>query len=143
MQDPHNVGNIIRSAFCLNVDGIILTERNSCEITSAVVRTSAGYSEQSLISQIGNTSNAITKLKKEGFTIIGFDVNTNTNDDLSKIIQNNEKCVFIFGSEGHGMKDLTKKNCDILIKLPMRKEAESLNVANTTTIVGWEIIKRQ
>jgi len=142
VQDPHNVGNIIRSAFCLNIDGIILTERNSCDITSTVVRTSSGYSEKSLICQVGNTANAIEKLKKNGYWTIGFDVNTNTKDDLTKIVEKYNKCVFIFGSEGDGMRDLTKKNCDLIVKLPMRDGAESLNVANTTAIVGWEITKK-
>ena len=141
VQDPHNVGNIIRSAFCFNVNGIILTEKNSCDITPAVVRTSVGYSEQSLICKAGNLAFSIEKLKKNGFLIIGFDVNTNTKDDLTKVVQNNKKCVFIFGSEGFGMRELTKKNCDLIIKLPMRKEAESLNVATTTAVVGWEITK--
>ena len=141
LQDPHNIGNIIRSSFCFNIDAIILTEHNSCGITPAVVRTSAGYSEYSLICQAKNTALTIEKLKKNGYWIIGFDVNTNTKDDITKVIKKYEKCVFIFGSEGQGMKDLTKKNCDIIIKLPMNKQAESLNVANTAAIIGWEILK--
>ena len=143
IQDPHNVGNIIRSAFCFDVDAIILTERESCQITPAVVRTSAGYSENSLICQIGNTSQALEQLKKNGYWVIGFDVNTTTNYNLSQIVEKYDKCVFVFGSEGEGMKELTKKKCDLIIKLPMRAEAESLNVANTTAIVGWEIIKKK
>ena len=141
LQDPHNIGNIIRSSFCFNVDAIMLTEHNSCGMTPAVARTSAGYSEHSLICQAKNTALTIEKLKKNGYWIIGFDVNTNTKDNITEIIKKYEKCVFIFGSEGQGMKDLTKKNCDIIIKLPMNKQAESLNVANTAAIIGWEILK--
>lgn len=141
VQDPHNVGNIIRTAFCFGVDGIILPERDSCGITPAVVRTSVGYSEKIPICQVVNIANAIDKLKQNDYVVIGFDVNTNTNDDITKIIEKNDKFVFIFGSEGKGMKDLTKKKCDILLRLPMSDGAESLNVANTTTIVGWEIMK--
>ena len=141
IQDPHNVGNIIRSSFCFNIDALILTERDACGITPAVVRTSAGYSENSLICQVGNTAVAIDKLKKDGYLIVGFDVNTNTQDDIAKVVGKYNKCVFIFGSEGAGMKDLTKKNCDLIIKLPMNPQAESLNVANTAAIVGWEIMK--
>ena len=141
VQDPHNVGNIIRSAFCFNVDAIILTERNACGITSAVVRSSAGYSECSLICKVNNTINAIEKLKKVGYLIIGFDSNATEKNKLDTIIGKYDKYVFIFGSEGDGMKDLTKKYCDFLVKLPMNPNAESLNVANTATIVGWEIMK--
>ena len=142
VQDPHNVGNIIRSAFCFGIDGLILPERDACGITPAVVRTSAGYSEQLPIYQVGNIVNALEKLKKVGFWIVGFDVNTNTKDSLTDIVGKYDKCVFIFGAEGDGMRDLTKKQCDILIRLPMAKGAESLNVANTVAIVGWETIKK-
>lgn len=141
IQDPQNVGSIIRSSFCFNIDGIILTEHSSCRITSAVVRASAGYSECSRICQIKNTILAIEKLKKNGYWIIGFDVNTNTQENITEIVNKYDKCVFIFGSEGKGIKDSTKKKCDIIVRLPMNKQAESLNVANTASIIGWEIMK--
>lgn len=138
VQDPHNVGNIIRTAYCLNIDGIVLTDRSSCGITNSVVRTSAGYSEKIKIYKTNNAVQAVEKLKQKGYCIIGFDVNTNTKDDLRGVINQYDKCVFIFGSEGDGVRDLLKKTCDIIVKLPMREDAESLNVANTTAIVGWE-----
>ena len=138
VQDPHNVGNIIRTAYCLNIDGVLLTDRSSCGITSSVVRTSAGYSEKLKIYKINNAIQAVEKLKKKGYWIIGFDVNTNTKDNLNSVVNKYDKCVFIFGSEGDGMRDLLKKTCDIILKLPMKEDAESLNVANTTAIVGWE-----
>ena len=138
VQDPHNVGNIIRTAFCFDVSAIILPERDACGITSAVVRTSAGYSEQMKICQVKNVCHALDKLKKSGYWVIGFDVNTNTKDSLTEIVSKYNKCVFVFGSEGEGMRELTKKSCDILLRLPMRAGAESLNVANTAAIAGWE-----
>ena len=143
VQDPQNVGNIIRTAFCFGVDAIILTSHNTCGITSSVVRASAGYSECSLMCQVNNLVNDLSKLKQLGYWIIGFDVNTNTTDNLPLLVEKYDKCIFIFGSEGQGMKDLTKKTCDIIIKLPMAQGAESLNVANTATIVGWEIMKNK
>lgn len=141
VQDPQNIGNIIRTSFCFNISGIAITEHNSCGITPAVVRVSSGYSECSLISQINNTSVAIEKFKKNGYYVIGFDVNINKQENLTDIVKKYDKYVFIFGSEGKGMRDLTKKKCDLIIKLPMNEKAESLNVANTATIVGWEMIK--
>lgn len=138
VQDPHNVGNIIRTAFCFDVSAIIIPERDACGITSAVVRTSAGYSEQMKVCQVSNINQAIEQLKKNGYWIIGFDVNTNTKDSLSDVIKKYDKCVFVFGSEGEGMRELTKKSCDLLLRLPMSAGAESLNVANTAAIVGWE-----
>ena len=141
VQDPQNVGNIIRTAFCFGVDAIILTSHNTCSITPSVVRASAGYSECSLICQANNLVNDLSKLKQLGYWVVGFDVNTNTMDNLSSVVEKYDKCVFVFGSEGQGMKELTKKTCDIIIKLPMAQGAESLNVANTATIVGWETMK--
>ena len=143
VQDPHNAGNIIRSMFCFDIDALIIPEREGCGITSAVVRTSAGYSEQSLICQVGNVSQSIEKLKQNGYWIIGFDVNETTKDSLRDVVSKYDKCCFVFGAEGDGMRDLTKKNCDILIKLPMRQGAESLNVANTASIVGWELFNKR
>ena len=142
VQDPHNVGNIIRTAYCLNIDGIVLTDRSSCGITNSVVRTSAGYSEKLKIYKINNAVQAVEKLKQKGYCIIGFDVNTNTKDDLRGVVNKYDKCIFIFGSEGDGVRDLLKKTCDVILKLPMREDAESLNVANTTAIVGWEWINK-
>ena len=141
VQDPQNFGNIIRTSFCFGINGIIIPQNESCSVTPAVVRSSAGYSEESKIYKVANINNAIEKLKKIGYTIIGFDVNTNAKADISTIIQQNQKILFIFGSEGNGIKELTKKNCDFLIKLPMVNDAESMNVANTATIVAWEIMK--
>ena len=143
VQDPHNVGNIIRSAFCFGVQAIILPERDSCGITQAVVRTSAGYSESSLIVRVGNLNQALEKMKKAGFVIVGFDVNINTKDSLVDVCKKYEKVAFVFGSEGSGMRDLTKKNCDLLIKIPMVDGAESLNVANTSAIVAYERFKNK
>ena len=74
----------------------------------------------------------------EHLKVIGFDVNTNTKDSLTEVVRKYDKCVFVFGSEGEGMRELTKKSCDVLLRLPMRAGAESLNVANTASIVGWE-----
>ena len=143
VQDPQNLGNIIRSAFCFGIDGILLSEHDSCGITPSVVRASAGYSECSVIGLADNISLSLKKLKANDYWVIGFDVNTNTADALTDVIAKYDKCVFVFGSEGQGMKELTKKNCDLLIKLPMIAHAESLNVANTATIVGWEIMKNK
>ena len=143
VQDPQNVGNIIRSAYCFGVDGVVLTEHDSCGITSSVVRASAGYSERILISSVDNVVVALKKMKEIGYWVIGFDVNVTTSANLTEIIAKYDKCVFIFGSEGSGMKDLTKKHCDLIIKLSMVPSAESLNVANTAAIVGWEIMKRK
>ena len=139
IQDPHNLGNIIRTSFCFSIDGIIVPERGACGITNAVVRTSAGYSEAMNICQVANLNQTIEKLKENGFWIIGFDVNTNNKMPLREIVKKYRKCAFVFGAEGDGMRENTKKISDIIVKLPMNENAESLNVANTISIVAWEV----
>ena len=158
IQDPHNLGNILRTTFCFNIDCIILSKHNAPLINSSVVRSSVGYSELVNIHRAINISNAINELKKNNFWIIGLDsgidiINNENNNiknnidnfeiknkikTITDIIQNYEKRVFIFGSEGFGIKEMIKKHCDFLVKIPMQHNAESLNVGNAVAIIGYE-----
>lgn len=131
VQDPQNVGAIIRTSFCFNVDAIIMSEKNSPEITSSVVRASAGYSEAVPIFK-SNLASAIKELKKGGFFIFGMDGRGSSELPSRKI--DDGKTAIIMGSEGSGMRSLTRSLCDDIFYIKMNPEAESLNVATAAAI---------
>lgn len=139
IQDPQNLGTLLRSAYAFDINTIIISERNSCPITSAVIRTSTGYCENMNILYC-NINNAIEKLKKNNFWIFTLDIKTENNIyNIKSLINKYNKKVFLFGSEGFGVSELAKKNTDIFIKIPMKNNVESLNLANTVTIIAYEI----
>jgi 23S rRNA (guanosine2251-2'-O)-methyltransferase len=139
VQDPHNLGNIIRTAFCLGVKNIIITQHDSCDINNTVARSSAGYLDYVNVHKVGNLQQTIEKLKKNNFWVIGFDSNvTDKTTTFAQTMGKYEKIALVFGSEGFGMKDLTKKNCDLLVKIPINEQADSLNVCTAVTIALYE-----
>lgn len=132
LQDPQNLGTLIRSAEAVGVHGILLPLRRSTGVTPAVVQSSAGASEHLLIAAT-NLAQAIATLKDAGLWIVGLE-----NTPTSKPIQQaslDGPLALVVGSEGEGMHDLIRRSCDILIKLPMLGKIESLNAAVAGSIV--------
>lgn len=140
IQDPHNVGAILRSAECSGVDGVILTKHNSATITSTVVKVSAGATEHLKICQVNNLSQTIDELKKNGFWIVGssFENSKNYNEVDYKI-----PIALIVGNEEKGIRKLTASKCDFLIKIPMSGKIQSLNVSVATGILLFEILRQR
>jgi len=137
--DPHNVGAIIRSAAAFGASGIILTERNSPEQTATVVKSSAGTIEFMSVVREVNLANTIRKLKKSGFFCAGLAGEATT---LLADFDPPNKLVLILGSEGDGLRRLTKEECDYLIKIPMCEGVESLNVSNAAAVSMYELSKK-
>jgi 23S rRNA (guanosine2251-2'-O)-methyltransferase len=136
--DPQNIGAIIRSALAFNIDALILPEHSAPDETPAMVKASSGAIEKLPIIKVKNLTNTIKLLQKENYWAIGLDSNTST------LINNHnfgEKTVLIMGSEGKGMRRLTKETCDLVVKLPMSDKAESLNVSNAAAIAMYELFK--
>lgn len=140
IQDPHNVGAILRSAECSGVNGVILTKHNSATITSTVVKVSAGATEHLKICQVNNLSQTIDELKKNGFWIVGssFENSKNYNEVDYKI-----PIALIVGNEEKGIRKLTASKCDFLIKIPMSGKIQSLNVSVATGILLFEILRQR
>ncbi|MCE7954027.1 MAG: 23S rRNA (guanosine(2251)-2'-O)-methyltransferase RlmB, partial [Chlorobi bacterium CHB7] len=140
IQDPHNVGAILRSAECSGVNGVILTKHNSATITSTVVKVSAGATEHLNICQVNNLSQTIDELKKNGFWIVGssFENSKNYNEVDYKI-----PIALIVGNEEKGIRKLTASKCDFLIKIPMSGKIQSLNVSVATGILLFEILRQR
>jgi 23S rRNA (guanosine2251-2'-O)-methyltransferase len=138
LQDPQNLGTLLRSAEIVGVHGVLLPLRRTATVTPAVVSTSSGASEHILIAQ-ANISQAIQRLKESGVWVIGLDGSPEASDPAD--IRLDGPAAFVIGSEGQGMRPLVRKSCDLLLKLPMRGRVESLNAAVAGSIalyLAWQ-----
>ena len=125
LEDPHNLGAIIRSSEAFGVDAIILPNDRSVGITSTVVKTSVGTIEKVKIMNVPNINNAIRKLKDLGYWIVGTDMEgTNYTE-----IDYKTKIGLVIGNEGKGMSKVTRENCDYIAKIPMKGTVNSLNAS--------------
>jgi 23S rRNA (guanosine2251-2'-O)-methyltransferase len=140
IQDPHNVGAILRSAECSGVNGVILTKYNSATITSTVTKTSAGATEHIKICQVNNLSQTIDELKEKGFWIVGSSLeNAKNYTEVDYKIS----IALIVGNEEKGIRKLTASKCDFLVKIPMSGKIQSLNVSVATGILLFEILRQR
>ncbi len=140
IEDPHNLGSIIRTAETAGVHGIIIPKRRAASVNSTVNKTSAGAVEHIKIARVTNISDAIETLKQAGLWICGTDVETQKyyyNQDLTGPLG------IVIGNEGKGIGEKVKKNCDFLVKIPMKGKVQSLNAAVSTGIVVYEAVKQR
>lgn len=140
IEDPHNLGSIIRTAETAGVHGIIIPKRRAAAVNSTVAKTSAGAVEYMKIARVTNISDAIDKLKRAGLWICGTDISTEKyyyNQDLTGPIG------IVIGNEGNGMSEKVRKNCDFLVKIPMKGKVTSLNASVSTGIVVYEAVKQR
>ncbi len=140
IEDPHNLGSIIRTAETAGVHGVIIPKRRAATVNSTVNKASAGAVEHMKIARVTNISDTIEELKREGLWICGTDIETNKfyyNQDLRGPIG------IVIGNEGKGISEKVKKNCDFLVKIPMKGKIESLNAAVSTGIVVYEVVKQR
>ncbi len=132
VEDPHNLGAIIRSCDAFGVDGIILKNRNQVQINMTVVKVSTGAIDHVKICQVSNISNAIKVLKDSGFWIYSSD--GSAKDDYDKVKYGGPTALIV-GSEGNGISRLVLENSDFIIKIPMLGHVNSLNVSVATGIL--------
>lgn len=140
IQDPHNLGAILRSAECAGVDGIIITKHNSASVTETVVKTSAGASEHVLISKVNNLSQALKELKEQGFWIVGSYLEGSK--DYAEV-DYKMPMALVMGNEEKGLRRLTAENCDFLVRIPMKGKIQSLNVSVATGVMLFEIARQR
>ena len=137
--DPQNVGAIIRSAYAFNMDGVALSQSNSPTETSSMAKASSGAIEKIKIIQLSNMSREIKKLQAANFNVYGLAFGGSKN--ISELHSETGNVAIIAGSEGKGLRRLTKEKVDQLIEIPINKECESLNVANAASIAMFELQK--
>ena len=140
IEDPHNLGSIIRTAETAGIHGIIIPKRRNVAVNSTVVKVSTGATSYVKIARVNNLNETIRKLKASGLWVIGTDGDAKTmyyNQDLKGPL------AIIIGSEGFGMSKLVKENADILIKIPMKGKITSLNASVSAGIVIYEAVKQR
>ena len=138
LQDPHNVGSIIRSAAAFGAAGILISANNQAPITGTVIKVSAGMAFRVPIVAIGNINQTIRDLKDKGFWIYGL-----TGDAATPIMQEkfDAPSVLVVGNEGEGIRTKTLEHCDIPLRIPMDPQCESLNAAVSTAVAlyAWSL----
>lgn len=139
IEDPHNLGAIIRTAECAGVHGVVITKRRSALVNQTVYKSSAGAVEHMLISKVNNLTNTIKELKDKGLWIYGADMdgeNFHFNTSLEGAI------ALVIGNEGNGLSRLVKENCDVIVKIPMLGQISSLNASNAAAILIYEVVRQ-
>ena len=140
VQDPQNLGAILRNAEAVAADAVILCTDRAIEVTSAVVKASAGASEHLSIAKVVNLARAMEQLKEHGFWAVGTSLEAKEN---ALAFDWPDKILLVLGSEGKGMRRLIHEKCDFLIKLPLLGRISSLNVASTAAVCLYEILRNQ
>lgn len=136
IEDPHNLGAIIRSAESFGFDGLIIPEHRSSKVNSTVYKTSAGAINNIKVVMVTNLNQAIEKIKENGFWVYGLAgeaENTLKETDLSG------KVALVVGNEGDGISRLVRQNCDMLVKIPMQGKTNSLNASVAAAISMYEV----
>lgn len=140
LEDPHNVGAILRTADATGVHGVLLPKRRTSPLTATVAKTSAGAIEHVPVARIGNIAQTIEQLKKKGLWVVGADMDGPKNyyeTDLTGPI------VVVVGSEGQGLGRLTKEACDFLVRIPMKGQISSLNASVACSLLLYEVLRQR
>lgn len=139
LEDPHNLGAIVRTVEAANLTGIIIPKDRATDVNYTVVKTSAGAIENVKISQVANINSTIIKLKELGFWIVGTTLNAT--DDF-KDIDYSGKIAVVIGNEGKGISESTIKHLDFNVKIPMYGKTNSLNASVAAALMIYEIVRK-
>ena len=126
VEDPHNLGAVVRTAHAAGADAVIIPERRATGLTETVAKAAAGALEHLPVVRAGNLNTTLRSLKDMGYFIYGLDERGETDCNAVKWA---ERCVLVMGGEGKGLHDLVKRNCDMLVRIPMAGKIASLNVS--------------
>lgn len=140
LEDPHNLGAILRTCDCVGVDGVIIGKHRNVKLTPTVAKVSTGAIDTVKVSIVTNLTQAIKYLKKQGFWIVGADLE-NSRDYREG--QYDVPLVLVVGSEGFGISNLVSKNCDYCVRLPMEGTVTSLNASVACGILLYEVYNKR
>ena len=140
LEDPHNLGAILRSADAFNVDAVIIPKNRSVKLNSTVAKVSTGAIEHVDVIEVTNLNQTIKTLKNNGFWVVGTDASTDKT--MHDIDVDTNLCVVI-GNEGKGISRLVKENCDYVVKVPMSGHVNSLNASVSAALVIYEIYHKK
>ena len=139
LEDPHNLGAIIRTSEAAGMDGIVIPNKRSVEVNATVMKTSVGATKNIPVSMVVNIRNTIEYLKKEGFWIVGTDMDGTKYTDIDY----KGKIAIVIGNEGNGMSDLVKKSCDFIASIPMYGQVNSLNASVSAAVMIYEVVRQK
>lgn len=140
IEDPHNLGSILRTAECTGVHGVIIPKRRSASLTATVAKTSAGAVEYVPVARVTNLAQTIDKLKDAGIWIAGADVAAKVNVYKSKF---DLPLALVIGNEANGIGRLIREKCDFLVKLPMHGQLNSLNASVAAGVLMYEVVRQR
>ena len=135
VQDPQNVGSMIRSAAAFGISGILIPTHKQAKVNATVIKVSVGMAFRVPLVTIGNVNQTLADLKKAGFWIYGLD--GESKQSITKEVFD-APTVLVVGNEGEGIRPKTKEACDIMLSIPMEKECESLNAGTSTAIAMYQ-----
>ena len=139
VEDPHNLGNIIRTAECMGVDGIIIPKNRSASVNETAIRVSAGAASHMQICKVTNINHEIEFLKSKGFWVFAADMG---GINIAQVNMNGPIAI-VMGGENTGVRSLTKSLVDNVVSVPMKGKVNSLNVANATAMVLYEVNRQR
>ena len=140
IEDPHNLGAILRTADAAGADGVLIPERRAVGVTATVAKVSAGASEHLPIARVTNLGRALDELKARNVWIVGLDERAPQSYDA---LDYNMDCALVLGAEGKGMHEQIRRRCDFLVSIPMLGKVPSLNVSVAAAVVMFELVRQR
>lgn len=140
IEDPQNLGSIIRTAECAGVHGVVIPQHKSAEVSAAVARASAGAVEHILVARETNLVNCIKRLKEKGMWVVGASMDGPC-EYFSCQLPN--PTVLVIGGEGQGIRRLVREHCDLLVSIPMTGKVSSLNASVAAGLIVYEVIRQR
>jgi 23S rRNA (guanosine2251-2'-O)-methyltransferase len=140
IEDPHNLGAILRTADAAGADGVVIPERRAAGVTPVVTKASAGASEHLPIAKVTNIARTVEELKEKNIWVVGLDERgTQSYDSLDYKMD----CAIVLGAEGKGVHDLVRKKCDFVVSIPMLGKVPSLNVSVAAGVMLYEVVRQR
>lgn len=140
LEDPHNLGSILRTADASGVHGVIIPKRRAVGLTSTVAKTSAGAISHVPVARVTNLARTMDDLKKQGLWFIGTDASAKTD---YRDMETDLPLALVIGSEGKGLSRLVKEKCDFLVAIPLRGQVTSLNASVAASLLMYEVMRKQ
>lgn len=140
IEDPHNLGALIRTADGAGADGVVIPDRRAVGLTGTVVKASAGASEHLPIARVSNIARTLGELKDRNLWTVGLDEGAPETYDA---LDYNMHCAVVLGAEGKGLHELVRKRCDFLVSIPMKGGVASLNVSVAGAVVMYEVARQR
>jgi len=140
VEDPHNLGAVIRTAHAAGADAVVIPERRAAPVTAAAAKAAAGALEHLPVVRVANINRALETLKKQGFWIYGFDQRGDSTYDK---VDYSPRSVMVFGGEGHGLHEQVRRHCDFLVCIPLAGKIASLNISVAAGVALFEWKRRR